>query len=220
MSLVRAVKSKRSLALGSALLFATAGTALFLGPEANASTSGTGSTQTVTFTGTTNAQLSIVASAGTLSGLSSTLNPVVVTDTEADSQQWTASIQATDCFPAALTGTGAAVLPASAIQINAGSGSQAPTTPLSLNAVSATLGGTFNFNAPTSPGTASAPTYSDPQTLAYAAPYTNPTTHAVDALSNNGVYSLNPTVTVNSSASGFIAVPETYTCQLQYTVTG
>lgn len=217
MTSIRGIRRKRFLATAAAVLSATA---LFVTPQAHAASSpqpGTGSTQTLTITPTVTPQLSIVASTGTLTGLSNTVNPVVVTDTEMDSQQWTASMQATDCFPAGLTNAGSgSILPASAIQVNPGTGTVASNTLLDANAVAATLSSTFNFQAPASPLTGTTENFSPPQTLAYDAPTSG------DALSNDGIFSLNPTITVNyQGASGFLALPSTsYTCQLQYTVAG
>lgn len=214
---IRLVRRKRSLATLSAVLFASAGTALFVGPQAHATGSGS-STQTLTFTPDVSAGLSITSSplTGQLTpGSATSLNPVVVTDTEADSLQWTASVAATDCFPATSSVASAGILPANAITVNAGTGTSAATAPLSLTSVPATLGGSFSFTAPSSPGTLTTPNVSQAVTLASAAP------SGSNALSNDGVYTLNPQVTVNDTGvSGFLAVPQLYTCQLQYTVTG
>ena len=214
MNSIRGIGRKRHLATTAAVVMATAGTALFLAPQAKAAT-GTGSTQLVTVTPTLNAQLSIVATATSLSGLSTSVNPVVVTDTEMDGLTWTASVQATDCFPATSGVSNAAILPASAIQVDPSASTLVPTTSLSTKPVSASVSPAFTFQAPTLPGTSTAPNLSPAQTLASATPNTG------DALSNDGIYNLNAAVSVNASPNGFLGLPSTaYTCQLDYTVVG
>ena len=199
-----------------------AGTVFVAAPQAGA-VSGTGSNQLVTFA--PSAQLSIAASPVSLGNLTASssaplsLGSVVVTDTEADSTNWSASVAASECFPPTSPAIANSTLPATALTFNAGSGLVTPTLPLSLNPAKATLGGSSAFGSAPTGGTLLSPTFSSP--LAVASTNVSSTTFTNDAVNNDGVYTITPTVTLNLSSTGsFLAVPETYTCTLQYTVTG
>lgn len=199
------------------------GTVFLAAPEALA-VNGTGSSQLVTFA--PSAQLSIAAlpaSLGNVTPSSSaplSLGSVVVTDTEADSTNWTASVASSDCFTPTGSAVANATVPATALTFSAGSGTVAPTVPLSTGTpAAATLGGSHAFGSTPAGGTLLAPTFGTPMTVAS----TNVlgTTFTTDPVNNDGVYTITPTLTLNLSSSGsFLAVPETYTCTLQYTITG
>lgn len=205
-----------------------AGGVLAMSPSAYAAT-GTGSTQTTTFT--PSAQLSITASPVTLGAVTASaavpvsLGSVVITDTEDDATNWSASVAASNCFPptSGLPSTlnvSAAVLPATALAFEAGSGSVPPTVPLSTGTpADATLGGTFAFAAPASTGSLTSPVFSSPLTLAS----TTVTSSALSSnpLVNDGTYTVTPSLSLDlSGASSFVAIPYLYTCTLQYTITG
>ena len=223
MSLVRVIRRKRALALTGAAVLATAGTGLLFGPQAHAATGS--SNQTITFT--PSALLTITAlpvalgSATPSSNLPVSLGSVIVTDNQgsaplASPTPWTATVAASNCFPATVqtTGTATNVLPSTALTLNAGPAA----TPVSLSAhpVSSTpgTGGAFDATVGGTGGIGSW-TYSDQQTLATAAPTGG------DASSNNGTYTLTPSVSLNlTGTSGFLPVASLYTCSLQYSVTG
>jgi hypothetical protein len=199
------------------------GTVFLAAPEARAVT-GTGSNQLVTFSAS--AQLSIAASPASLGSLTASisaplsLGSVVVTDTEADSTNWTASVASSDCFPPTSPAVANATVPATALTFNAGSGTVAPTLPLTTGTpASATLGGSFSFPAAPTGGTLPTPTFGSSMTV--ASTNVSSTTFASDPVNNDGTYTVTPKLTLNLSNGGsFLAVPETYTCTLQYTITG
>ena len=220
----------RRIRRGGAAALLLGGAALALTPALAGATTGTGSSQVVTFT--PSALLSIAASPVSL-GTSQTpasltginLNSVVVTDSEADSTDWSASVAASNCFlpssglPSqfANLSSSASMLPASAITYHAGTGSSSPTVSLdsvSNNISKATLGGTNVFSNPSSTGTLSSPTFGTAVTVA------STTVTNSDALSNDGTYTVAPTMDLALSGTGFLAVAQLYTCTLQYTVVG
>lgn len=209
-----------------AILVGTGGLLMTFAPEALAVT-GTGSTQTTTFT--PSAQLSITSSpvslgtVATTSSLPVSLGSVLITDTEADSTNWTASVAASDCFPPtsgiSTLNTASATIPATAITYNAGSGTLAPTTSLTTGTPAlATLGGTQVFGAAPAGGTLAAPTFGSPLTV--ASTNVSSSTLSSDPVNNDGTYTVSPSMDLNLSSSSFAVVPETYTCTLQYTITG
>ena len=204
------------------------GAALALSPAVAGAVTGTGSTQTTTFT--PNAQLSIAASPVALGNTAVSnvvpvsLSSVVVTDTEADSVNWSASVAASNCFlptsglPATLN-TANATLPATALSYDAGSGTKSPTVALTTGTpAAATLGGTNPFGAATG-GTLASPTFGTPITVASTSVSSG--TFSSGPLNNDGTYTITPSLNLNlSSTSSFVAVAQLYTCTLQYTITG
>jgi hypothetical protein len=201
-------------------LVSAVGAAAMLAPAAGAAT-GVGTSVAATFT--PSAQLTITASPVALGtvGLSSgpvSLSPVVITDTEADSTNWSASVAASDCFPPASVpstlNVASATVPATALTFDAGSGSLAPTTSLTTGTpASATLGGSHAFTAAPAGGSLATPTFGTPLTVASTSVGT-----FTDPLSNDGTYTVNPHLSLN--LSGTTAAPYAYTCTLQYTITG
>jgi len=177
--------------------------AAILAPAADAAT-GTGSTQTVTFSllgelsvtvATLNPNLGSFT-AGT-TALNQALGTVAVLDTLADSTAWTASAAATDCLPAG----GGTHIDASDLTLNPGS-TFVPTGP------SAGVSATFSEPSPdTTPGT----------TLSPAVEVATDTTTAGNA--NDGAFVQTGT-TLNIAAPTNAAVGAVYTCTLQYTITG
>lgn len=229
----RVISQRRRLRPTAVAVTAAAGAALLLATPAHAATSGTGSTQTVTFT--PNAQLSIAASPASLGALTATsgalaipLGSVVVTDTEADSTDWSASVASSNCFlpatlPTNLTGvnTATATIPASALTLQPGKGPVAPTTSLDTSGTPApallSTGGAFAD--PSSTGSLGSLTFGASQSLAYTSVYPPGNTNS-DTLANDGTYTLSPSVSLQTSGNGYLAVPASYTCTLQYTITG
>jgi hypothetical protein len=177
--------------------------AAILTPAADAAT-GTGSTQTVTFS--LLGELSVTAATlspnlGSLTAgataLNQALGTVAVLDTLADSTPWTASVAATDCLPAG----GGTQINASALSINPGS-TFLPTGP------SAGASTTFTEPSPdTTPGT----------TLSPAVEVATDTATTLNA--NDGAFVQTGT-TLNIAAPAGAAVDAVYTCTLQYTITG
>jgi hypothetical protein len=190
-------------------------------------TTGTGSTQTVTFT--PSAQLSIAASPANVgpitpsSSVPVSLGSVTVTDTLDDSVDWSASVAASNCFlpttglPAGLN-TANATIPSTALTYVAPSGSVAATTPLGPSEVTATGGGTSHFGA-ASGGSLASPTFSSPVAVAATTAYASASPPA-SGLDNNGTWTLNPSVNLNLTSTSFVPVNSLYTCTLQYTIVG
>lgn len=205
-----------------------AGGVLAISPSAYAVT-GTGSTQTTTFT--PSPQLSITASPVTLGAVTASsaipvsLGSVTITDTEADSTNWSASVAGSNCFPPtsglpSTLNTSAAILPATAMTFDAGSGSVAPTVALTTGTpADAIEGGTHAFVAPSTTGSLATPTFGTPVSVAYTS--VSSTTFSTDSVNNDGTYVVTPSMSLDlSGASSFVAVPYLYTCTLQYTITG
>lgn len=218
MGVTRGIRRKRTLAATGVVLVATAGTGLFLAPEAHASTTAQ-SNQTVTIL--PSAQLTITAnpigSTGGLSGIG--LGPVVVDDTMADSTDWSATVAASNCAPVSLpAGVSAtsATIPASNLLFSPtttqGQTSVSPTLALDTTATpaSAVLGTAGNFANP-----ASGQQFGAAQTLAQTHAYPAAGT---DAYNNDGTYTFSPSLSVNTA--GVPTLGTTYTCTLQYSVTG
>ncbi|HET9691190.1 MAG TPA: hypothetical protein VFP61_08550 [Acidimicrobiales bacterium] len=209
-----------------AVTVAASGTAVaLLAPAAGATTSGTGSTSTATFTPsptlTITASLASLGSVGLASG-SLPLGQVQVIDSMDDGFDWTASVASTDCFPPT-TGlpttlnAANAIVPASALTLNPGTGPVSPTVTLTTGtAAPANPAAAGAFPAPSSAGTLASPTYGSARTLAS----TSSATLATDPLSVDGTYNLDPTLSLNLSGTTFTAIPYLYTCTLQYTITG
>ena len=191
-------------------------------------TSGTGSTQTVSFT--PSAQLSIAASPVSLGGVTPGpnvpvgLGSVLITDTLDDSVDWSASVAASNCFlptsglPAGLQ-TGNATIPATALTYAAPSGSLAATLPLGTPEVTATGGGTNQFGAAPAGGTLVSPTFGSPVSVAATTAYASGSPPS-SGLDNDGTWTVNPSVNLNLSSSSFVPINNTYTCTLQYTIVG
>jgi len=217
-------KSKRSRVWMAAVAAVAAGGMLAIPQSAQAAT-GTGSTQTATFT--PSPQLSIAASPVTLGTVTASstvpvsLGSVVITDTEADSTNWSASVAASNCFPPSTFNVSSAVLPASSITFDPGSGTVSPTVSLATTspAAVATLGAILPFPAPSSTGSLTSPTFGSPLTV--ASTNVSSSTFSSDPSNNDGTYTVTPSLTLNlSSTSSFVAAPYLYTCTLQYTITG
>ena len=208
---------------------AAAGAALLLlGAAPAGATSGTGSTQTVTFT--PSAELSIAASPVSIGSITPSaavpvgLGSVVITDTLDDSVDWSASVAASDCFlptsglPAGLQ-TANATIPATALSYAAPSGSFAATLPLGTPEVTASGGGTNQFGAAPAGGTLLSPTFGSPVSVAATTAYASGSPPS-SGLDNDGTWTVNPSVNLNLSSSSFVPINNTYTCTLQYTIVG
>lgn len=221
-------KSKRSRVWMAAVAAVAAGGMLAIPQSAQAAT-GTGSTQTATFT--PSAQLSIAASPVTLGAVTASsavpvsLGSVVITDTEGDSTNWSASVAASNCFPPSsglpsTLNSSKSVLPATSITFDPGTGTVSPTVSLTTGTPAvATLGSTSTFPAPSTTGSLASPTFGSPLTV--ASTNVSSATLSSDPVNNDGTYTVTPSLSLNlSSASGFVAVPYMYTCTLQYTITG
>jgi hypothetical protein len=199
---------------------------LLAGPAG--ATSGTGSTQTVSFT--PSAQLSIAASPvsiGSITPSSSVpvgLGSVLITDTLDDSVDWSASVAASDCFlptsglPAGLQ-TANATIPATALTYVAPSGPVAAAVPLSATEVTASGGGTSTFGAAAPGGSLAAPTFGSPVPVAATTAYASASPPA-SGLDNDGTWAVTPAVNLNLSSTGFVPINNVYTCTLQYTIVG
>ncbi|HEV2370340.1 MAG TPA: hypothetical protein VGR90_10725 [Acidimicrobiales bacterium] len=223
----RRTHHRRTRRYAGAALLAAGGLATLL-PTTAGAVSGTGSNQTVTFT--PSPLLSIAASPVSLSGLTTpsatvpvSLSSVVVTDTEADSTNWTASVAASSCFlpssglPATLN-TNSATLPATALTYTGAGG--APTVALTTGTpASAVSGGTNAFGPAPGGGTLATPAFGTPLTVASTTASNAALTS--DPLNNDGTYTLTPSLSINmSGSSSFVPVSQLYTCTLQYTITG
>ena len=217
---------RRLVAATTAVLLTVVGGVLRLAAPARANT-GTGSTQSVTFT--PSPQLSIAASAVSLgsvtpaSSVPVTLGSVAITDTLDDGVDWSASVAASNCFlptsglPAGLQ-TANATIPSTALTYAAPSGAVAATVPLSTTEVTATGGGTSQFAA-ASGGSLVSPTFSSPVGVASTNAYSGPSPDP-NALDNNGTWTLAPSLNLDLTGSGFVPISSAYTCFLQYTIVG
>lgn len=197
-----------------------------LAPAAGA-TSGTGSTQTVSFT--PSAQLSIAASPvsiGSITPSSSvpvSLGSVAITDTLDDGVDWSASVAASNCFlpatglPAGLQ-TANATIPSTALTYVAPSGPVPATVPLSTTEVTATGGGSSVFGAAPG-GSLASPTFSSAVPVAATTAYASASPPAT-GLDNNGTWAITPAVDLNLAGTSFVPINNVYTCTLQYTIVG
>ena len=223
-SRIRRVGGRRLTAAAAA----TGATLLVLWAAPAGATSGTGSTQTVTFT--PSPQLSIAASPVSLGSITPAsavpvgLGSVVITDTLDDSVDWSASVASSNCFlptsglPAGLQ-TANATIPSTALTYAAPSGSIAATLPLGTPEVTATGGGTNQFGAAPAGGTLLSPTFGSPVSVAATTAYASGSPPS-SGLDNDGSWTVNPSVNLNLSSSSFVPINSTYTCTLQYTIVG
>ena len=222
---IRRVGGRRLAAGGAGAV--SAAVLLWLAAPAGATT-GTGSTQTVTFT--PSPELSIAASPVNIGNITPSsavpigLGSVLITDTLDDSVDWSASVAASNCFlptsglPAGLQ-TANATIPSTALTYAAPSGSFAATVPLGTPEVTATGGGSNQFGAAPAGGTLLSPTFSSPVSVASTTAYASGSPPA-SGLDNDGTWTVNPSVNLNLSSSSFVPVNNTYTCTLQYTIVG